>query len=954
MSRVKIIKVADIGDVKLEQYENCSDTLFITATRSLTYQTKKDNEYSVYDVTQLDNIIRAELKNRDCLKESEMRYLLHKAILNISDDKKKTAFINSESGLYELYNNLLLAELNPNDIDIAKIYKSKLISYADIFQLFIDYCKIISSQKRVTYQSAYNVCLQEIVKPYKKVSLVGFSFFKDVINNLLKYLIKEDKLSSFITNDDFIIEDLIQPLLDDNKVKYDVIKTKDCFISRFDDLRKNLVSKNKIDNAISDNIFFYKPFFTREDEFKFVISQIIKQLKECSTIEEINSKCERLAIIVVSQFAKQTQTFNDLFKRQGVFIAPNKQIFYSQDEFLNSNYKSNLTKKQRLQLFSEFQRLEVYEPPKTLFNSTLGKFVCEIYKIAGNGMKLHNFNTLIHINWLFKETQIQDIIGEFNKIKDFFENLETIDEWEKQIKKLLELKRNLNFKQELHNHPIKSIREETLLFIGKYIVFLRNVIMKIQNENGSIKNHIKTLVEAVKSEYVDETLEKELLQEFGAILSSKDDGVNIDNQYFAQNFQSLISEYLSAKNIKSNNIRVNVINMESANSYDIVFVPMFEENKYPMEYKYEFPYSMGVIDILKDKELIKNYRIPLNITQDHSLKMAKHIFENLFRIAREKIIFTRTESENGMPIDMSIFGYDILSKLDNLELKEVEKNEVLKSNKEFDERIFKKHKLKDMYLNEMLGYFVCPKMFYYSNILQEESCYSDKFLLNFYCKGLIYNRVLSYVANGNTYTEKTLRNEIEKEFDTISSQVFDILPLFDENNKNDIRLSAKNLIYNFVNEKIFTGRYKPTNEFTLTLSSEKVITHKSVNVITYRNLVVTDVKKGISCEFDISKSLDTLISSTGKRQTTKKHFWDIIAELQSELPIDRANSLNFLSFKLNTQLNTPKYKEDGIARTKEVIEYIKEEEQGNLGLRQSSYCSFCKYKNVCMGAVDYD
>ena len=94
MSKVKIIKVADIGDVKLEQYENCSDTLFITATRSLTYQTKKDNEYPVYDVTQLDNIIRAELKNRDCLKESEMRYLLHKAILNISDDKKKTAFIN--------------------------------------------------------------------------------------------------------------------------------------------------------------------------------------------------------------------------------------------------------------------------------------------------------------------------------------------------------------------------------------------------------------------------------------------------------------------------------------------------------------------------------------------------------------------------------------------------------------------------------------------------------------------------------------------------------------------------------------------------------------------------------------------------------------------------------------------------------------------------------------------
>ena len=42
MGNIRVVKVSDIGNIKLEQYENCSDTLFVTATRSLTYQTTKN------------------------------------------------------------------------------------------------------------------------------------------------------------------------------------------------------------------------------------------------------------------------------------------------------------------------------------------------------------------------------------------------------------------------------------------------------------------------------------------------------------------------------------------------------------------------------------------------------------------------------------------------------------------------------------------------------------------------------------------------------------------------------------------------------------------------------------------------------------------------------------------------------------------------------------------------
>lgn len=169
MSNIKIVKVDNIGDIKLEQYEDCSNTLFIAATRSLTYQLKSNNNVNVFDVTQIDNIIKVMLKEKHCLSESEMRYVLHKTIMKLEGEKLKIAFKNSEKQLYELYNNLLLAELNINDIELSSIYRNNLISNANIFKLYIDYCKELKLQgKIVIRKNTIFVCrkLQNLIKKY--------------------------------------------------------------------------------------------------------------------------------------------------------------------------------------------------------------------------------------------------------------------------------------------------------------------------------------------------------------------------------------------------------------------------------------------------------------------------------------------------------------------------------------------------------------------------------------------------------------------------------------------------------------------------------------------------------------------------------------------------------------------------------------------------------------------
>ena len=84
-----------------------------------------------------------------------------------------------------------------------------------------------------------------------------------------------------------------------------------------------------------------------------------------------------------------------------------------------------------------------------------------------------------------------------------------------------------------------------------------------------------------------------------------------------------------------------------------------------------------------------------------------------------------------------------------------------------------------------------------------------------------------------------------------------------------------------------------------------------------------------------------------------QHFFEIIDEMENNSGnLDYANSVNFLSFKLNTQLNTEKYKEDGIKRVKQIVEILDERSYNNLCYRKSSFCTFCKYKNICLGGID--
>ena len=159
----------------------------------------------------------------------------------------------------------------------------------------------------------------------------------------------------------------------------------------------------------------------------------------------------------------------------------------------------------------------------------------------------------------------------------------------------------------------------------------------------------------------------------------------------------------------------------------------------------------------------------------------------------------------------------------------------------------------------------------------------------------------------------------------------------------------------FIQDKIDSERFKPKGEFRLKLITEKPIVNGDLTL--YRNSILGlyDVETRKIKKFDISKSMDILVASTGKLKTKKEHFWEIVEELKKNVFIDRMNSWNFLSFKLNTQLNSNKFREDGIKRTNSIVSEIQQQKKkGNYNYIKSSACLYCKFKNICMGAIDYE
>lgn len=949
----RIISVKDYSQLS----EIYNDGVIITATQNLKRNNLFNGAKSIMSFSDLINSASKNIDNKKSLNSTEFRYIIHKTIEEIFEPEKARTYQNCVTSLEDLFIKLLLNDIRSNKIS-DRLFKNYSFVEKDIFEIYKNVVEKLNRANQKTFKEMVvsEACM--MLSQYPKVVFVGFVF----LNNLQEAIIKgiECPELTFINKDNnFITEELLTPLMNQIGRTCEVVKVEKESNNHFKEIENNLFTKNTANKDFDGQIEIYEPFSNREEEFLFIAKQISQSIRQKNLKpNEIENELQNYAVVLTKDKNELSKTLNDAFGQFGIFI-PNekkyknlKPVYYSKQEFLNDNILQKnieLSYIEKIQLFDKFKRIKVLGDNVQYEDFPIGRFVFEVYKVVAHDLTIDSFKVLINTQWYLNKTVDSVAIQDFYKLEAFFENLTTLEQWKKEVSNLIALKKQISKEIDFDKHPLYVIKDTSLKYIKDYLEFIGAIVENLK-VNGNIKFQVKNLLQTFNliNLKLPNKEEQDSLQMFVDILNGiESNNTEIDYKYFAEHIKELIDQYSWAKQMDSKALRLPVVNMENYTKYDYVFFPMFEDNKYPRILKLDFPYTENMVQILNTLGV----QLQKNQDMEYHLKMSRHIFKNVFGFTNKKIIFTYTTKENGSDLAISLYANDIFNTLGkDIEFSKINQEKEL-GKFENRELVFKDTKVQEVGLNELIGRFMCPKLFYYETIIKNQICYKDSFLMNFYAKALITNRVFTNLAK--TGKEYELNNNFDEELEMIfeisCQEILKYFDFFGSNAIKDIKITSKKSVSDFVELHFKQGKFA-AKHFKFRFGKEKVIKGKFV-VKTRPTLIMVNLDKQTEVEFDISKNLDYLVASCGGKKYDFKHYDEIIERLdRGGRNDDKMALVNFASFKVNTQLNNEKYYNDGVVRVNRLISDTPNC-YSNMNENISSYCRFCKMKSICKGVL---
>lgn len=955
----KIANILIVEDYDLIK-EIDSNSIIITATQNLKRNGLFNGAKAIMSFSDLLKVAQKNVDYKECINNSELRYIIYKTIEEIFEDEKKTAYQNCVNSLEGLYSKLILNNITDNEINKIDFKNKYSFVEKDIFDIYKKvYLKLQDHKQKLSkIRLIEESC--KIAENYNQAIFVGFVFFNELQEAFIKNL-NINKLQFINKKDNFIQNDLIFPLLNSLDYKVNVSKIENSEKTVFAEIENKLFTNEMVEQDLNNLIDFYEPFSNREEEFLFVAREISNNIKSRAIKpEQIENVIEEYAVVLTKNKNELSKILNDALGQYGVFI-PNQvensnlqSIYYSKQDFLNEKVSighKQLSYVEKLKLFDTFKRIKVSGTMTQSAELPIGKFIIEVNKVVANDLTIENFKTLINSQWYSNKVADTAAIQDFYKIQVYFENLVSMQEWKEKIDQLIDLKKKIEKEKEFNNHPLFVVSENSLKYIKDYLEFLDALVCSLKM-NGNIRKQVELLITNfnLKDIKLPTDEEQETLDLFIQTLNNieSNESIEIDYKYFAEHIKELIDQYSVIQQKDISSLKLPVVNMENYTKYDYVYFPMFEEDKYPRVLKTEFPYTNNIIKILKGLGI----EVQKNQDMAYHLKMSRHIFKNVFGFVKKKLTFTYTCKEKGNDLDISIYAKDI-SRVIGKQIKFTE-NKKAKENIEIDNRelVFKDIDIKEINLNQLLLRYLCPKNFYYTVELGDKICYQDKFLLNFFAKALITNKFFINLAQTNKeylLFSREFEEEVEKIFQYTYNQIMQYFVFFSANENKDIKITSKKYINDFIEMHFKSGKFA-AKQCRFILGKGKIIQDAFI-VKTRPTLIMINTIKKQQTEFDISKSLDYLVSSSGGKKYKLEHYDEIIEQLITGTKIDdKIELVNFASFKVNTQLNNAKFYQDGVIRTKHMINKTPLE-FSNMGDKISNYCRFCKMKNTCKGVL---
>ena len=987
-----------------------------------------DNIYSITEFIQKTN--KEVYATEDVLSVADSRYILKKIIeYNFKDNSDKIKmFYEMRYDIFELFRTLMFHDKTVTEKGIAQICHDFSCVEKDIFELYISYRYIVGEVIKIIRgnetelnlddvlgenflkdKKAENIDLfvnkqkETVIKKVKTADFIvfdGFLFFNDMQKFIIKTAKENDIKTCFVIKvlgnnlTDFLLEENFRMLAAEmgEEITLPTIREKETesetqlqyFKNKYPEIY-NLHNDIPYDGSIK----VYKPFVNREEELRFVVTDISNKLEQSyngdinQLIQSVNND---FAIITGIEKEKYQERISNLFREKGVFIFKGsdslidagysdideslfEKVYFKRNDFLKTEIPG-LEYNDKYRIFEKcFSRIEITKNKRPIATYPVGQFIIEIYRIIANGMSVEGFKSILFSNWKYtldnNEPLWSKYISDFKYIEIFLQDKKTVSEWIEEIQSIKKVKSRIADDPLYVYHPIMQISNESLDFFADIISAIGEICDKIGSVVGSIEQHVEALKGMLSSastitNSADEDLEFEQLIVKRIINAVNDIGNNslmnnISSVYFAENIQFMINEWEQQNEEEDDcKLRLNVVNLENMQSFKHSYFIMAETEKYPRHYHEKFPFSRDIITILSEPKYGIGIRTGEVRGLDYHLKLERYLFKNVLDFTTESLTITSSEKEGNHHNDESIYVKDIISAFGE-EVRQCNKSteSSAESGFNFTTKPVKLAAQKRFRLTDLAIFKLCPKLYYHCAAENNKGVYLNDFQLRFYAEAVLFCEIFNRFVNRNLeqkavfqIKDSSYRRIIEQVAETAFEEHLCNFDFMSQYEMNDLKRNVVEKIVRFVENG---KQYVKGQEFTLIPYSDKiyggdgyelVIEHDN-RYVDYTNRTYRMSQNSTYLEFLVMKTTD------GKSQLI--HYKDMIDALdRNDENEDRINLVARIISKINIQFDSKRFAGDGIKRTDELVKEINDYDFSDAKAMSSNYCSYCRLKDICM------
>lgn len=844
----------------------------------------------------------------------------------------------------------------------------------------------------------------------------GFHFFTEFQKYLVESALRQDKDIYFIAKVDldsyekaFIYEDIYKPLAakygkEIQTIKLDAEPFEDK--TALDYIRRTypnvyITPLQEEQARVNDSsIEMIAPFVSWENEFAFVAQRISDYLRSLRTTDKAVLKAALLndiAVLTPANWQRYTYMMKSVLKNVGLFVLREdaellladinpssiQEVYFSKQEFLAAKIMhlddTALNAQEKLILFEKgFTGLSIKASPRPISAYPVGQYIRQLYSFVVDGMDTYKFKLVLYSNWFYhtrrSDQKWDQYISDFDLIEHYFSDKSTIEEWIAEFERLWEVKSGIHNDPLYLYHPLAAVPNESLVFLRDITVILCG-IMQCIDFTGSIEEHVACLVHDVIDAFsiIDEDhaqlqMEQVIvcrLYEAAEALSGSSLIGEIDTAYFAQNLLHMLEDYEQDQNDNEcGQYAFNIISMENAKKYKVIFFVMAERGKNPRVYRETFPYSKDILAILTDPQYGINCKPAQLHGLDYHVLLNRHGFQNFLDFTTEKLIITQSKRSSEGENAPSVYCHDIATAFgcDLPELyiyPDAQHKKAPVVVRQYKIRLPKKSCYS---VTELAMFKLCSKLYLHSR-RSEPFVYRDAFQLKLYFQNIVFVDLLRQFAESSTiqnklysvYDDEALRTLL----DLLPAVIEKHLPLFSFIKSHELSDAKKflcNMLVNFVCYEITnrnaSGYYfvqragaasRPCQGYHLLLDYDIVIQHGErynektqkayPNVGTYQSTMLIDF---------------LVLHSTKETGEFLRHYKDMIYALNSnDRWQDRVKLASRIVTKLNNQFYNERFAKDGMVRTDHLVSELENTNFLAVRLPAGPYCRYCKIRDIC-------